>query len=444
MSLARLLAAALIAAQPVIAPATPTEAAATARAVTREVDGALDRLDRAEFVARRPGVDYDSRVVAWRDATGVRKVEAIDLDDSGSVVGTYYFRSGALVFAYIATKGWQGEREVTRHERRQYFQDGALVRWLDGMEKAERLPDDPDFAPEARERLAAAAFYRDEARRAFARDDVAGAPADPAKHGATRPAAPTEADTVTIGGDTRPATATVVALVNGDTACMVELRDAVGRTHHEAADFDVCFQQPGLVGRRVALEWTLANVQAASCGGDPECGDSERIALIASARILDDAGAAAPASLCAAGETIVFACRTVAKQVSVCAARDATATTGYAQYRFGAPGAIELDWPATRIPAAQAATADNIPFSGGGASWMRFRRGDHAYVVYSGIGRWGPNGETQTRAGVVVERGDRTIAHLPCDGGDAAGELGPAWFEQVGLAPNGEVFDLPE
>ena len=434
MSVALFLAASLLAAT-ATAPAHPAAAAAVAREVTRDVNGALSRLDRVAFTARRPDVAYDSQLVAWADTTGVRKIEATDLDDSGSVVGEYYFRDGELVFAYVATKGWQGDREVTRHERRQYFQRGAMVAWLDGMEKAPRAPDDAEFATEARERIAAATFFRDASLRVFRAADASSA-------------ADGSDGVVVIGGQSKPATATVIELTHGDTACLVELRDAAGRTWHEPADFEVCFRQPSLSGRRVALDWAMANVQADSCGGDPECGDSERVALITAARILDgSAGAAAPASFCASDETVVFACRIDAKLVSVCAARDASATTGYAQYRFGTPGpggSIELEWPATRIPAAQAASADNLPFAGGGASWMRFRRGDHAYVVYSGIGRWGPQGETEARAGVVVERSGTRIAALACDGGESTGELGPDWFAQAGLDAKGEDFELPE
>lgn len=161
------IAAALAAPPSLAAPDTTTDVAATARAVTREVNGALDRLERADVRARRPDVAYDSQIRAWRDTTGVRKVEATDLDDSGSVVTEYYYRDGDLVFAYVAIKGWQDAREVTRVEHRQYFRDGTMTRWLAGMDKVVRAPDDPDYAGEAQTRLAAAMFFHDAATRAF-------------------------------------------------------------------------------------------------------------------------------------------------------------------------------------------------------------------------------------------------------------------------------------
>ena len=268
-----------------------------------------------------------------------------------------------------------------------------------------------------------------------------------------------QSGTVTVAGQVKRTEGTVVKLVNGDIACSVELKDDSGRSFQESADFKVCSQKPSLVGRRVALTWTVANVQAASCGGDPNCRKSERVPLIASARIVDGKTAAAPAttpapaavkdggqaSFCTPLEQVIFACRTGAKLVSVCASKGATATSGYLQYRFGKPDSadpLDMLLPESQLPAARVATADNMPFSGGGASWMRFRRGDHAYVVYSGIGKWGPRGETQERAGVVVERNGKRIASLRCTGKDS-GEMGPDWFQRVGLSAKGEDFDLP-
>lgn len=113
-----LLAAALCSAPPLVAAPADT---ALAREVTAEVNGALARLERSAFTAQLGGVAYKSQVRAWRDATGVRKVEVTDADDSGSVVTEYYFR-------------------------------GA---------------DDPEYRDEARRRLEAAQFYREAAGLAF-------------------------------------------------------------------------------------------------------------------------------------------------------------------------------------------------------------------------------------------------------------------------------------
>jgi hypothetical protein len=165
MILARFLFLAVLLAAPAVA-AQPADTA-FAREVTAEVNGGLARMQRVAFRAQRPDVDYESQVRAWRDDHGLRKIEVTDLDDSGSVVTEYYFRDAGLVFAYVAIKGWKGEREVTRIERRQYFRGDAMVRWLDGMDKVERTADDPEYPAEATLRLDAARFYLDASTTAF-------------------------------------------------------------------------------------------------------------------------------------------------------------------------------------------------------------------------------------------------------------------------------------
>lgn len=410
---------------------------ASARAAVAEVNGRLATLERAKFTAQRRGVEYTSRVTAWRDASGVRKLEVTDLDDSGSVVAEYYYRDRSLVFVYVAVKGFNAAgREATRVEQRLYFRSGTLVRWLGGMDRVPVAAADPEFARQAKARLEASDVFVQAAALAFAK----------------------EAPTVRVGNETKVAEATVVSVQNGDTSCLLELRDDKGRIFHEPADFDLCFHKPALPGKRVAFIWTMANVQAASCGGNPDCGKSERIALVKGVRLLGDkpgAGppkpappkaeaAGGPSSFCTPLEEPIFACRTGAKMVSVCASRGASARAGYVQYRFGKPDSsdpLELTIPDDRPLPPRAATGGNVPYAGGGASWMRFRRGDHAYVVYSGIGKWGPRGETEERAGLAVERAGKVITQLRCRG-PVTGVLGPDWFERVGIEPRGDDFDI--
>jgi hypothetical protein len=166
--LAALLAAACLAFFPVT-PALAQADTAAAREAVADINGRLARLERAGFRTQRPEVEYASQVKAWADAQGVRKLEVLDRDDSGDVVTEYYFAGGALVFAYRAIRGYnEAGRQATRSEDRQYFRDGKMFRWLGGLEKAAVAPGDPEFATEGRERLAAADFYLQAARRAFA------------------------------------------------------------------------------------------------------------------------------------------------------------------------------------------------------------------------------------------------------------------------------------
>jgi hypothetical protein len=64
--------------------------------------------------------------------------------------------------------------------------------------------------------------------------------------------------------------------------------------------------------------------------------------------------AAKSKSLCQAGEQMIWSCTTVKNKVaSVCASKDLSEDKGYVQYRFGAPGKIELEFPKERKDSAQ-------------------------------------------------------------------------------------------
>ena len=133
--------------------------------------------------------------------------------------------------------------------------------------------------------------------------------------------------------------------------------------------------------------------------------------------------------------------------ISVCASKDAGPSKGYAQYRFGKPDSkdpLELVLPESELPPSRVAAGENVPFAGGGGAWMRFRKGQLAYTVYSGIGKWGPRGEIREKAGLVVEQSGKQIALLKCNNPKTMGELGPVWFEKVGLTSGGQDFEFPE
>jgi len=75
---------------------------------------------------------------------------------------------------------------------------------------------------------------------------------------------------------------------------------------------------------------------------------------------------------------------------------------------------------------------------------MRFRNGAISYVVYDGVGKWGPRGETAERRGVVVERGGRTIANLRC-AGTPVNQMSADLFGRLGLSTqDGEDFDFSQ
>jgi hypothetical protein len=150
-------------------------------------------------------------------------------------------------------------------------------------------------------------------------------------------------------------------------------------------------------------------------------------------------------SFCTSGETILFNCATGDKRISVCASSTVSPSAGYVQYRFGKPSApLELALPVGEVHPVKAAYGAFDGYSGGGATWMRFRQGTYGYVVYSGIGRWGSKGETMEKQGVAVENHGKLIAHLKCND-SSKGELGPDWLAQAGYVRNDkEEFFIPE
>jgi hypothetical protein len=132
--------------------------------------------------------------------------------------------------------------------------------------------------------------------------------------------------------------------------------------------------------------------------------------------------------------------------VSVCASKSAGPNRGDLQYRFGKPDSsepLEMVLPEARLPPPKVATGENVPFSGGGGSWLRFAKAPAAYAVYTGVGKWGPKGEIREKSGIVVERQGKAIATLKCTTKPIS-ELGPDWFERMGIKANGQDFDFPD
>lgn len=251
----------------------------------------------------------------------------------------------------------------------------------------------------------------------------------------------------------RAITGTITSQDLGDTACYLTLRSDRGTETALLADFELCVRHPGLPGKTVELGFASRQVMDESCGGSPACKKTRRVQVATTVNILGGTVQAAAmdqpserASNCTANELVVFACRTGVKLVSVCADPASGPDNGYMQYRFGRLGnrdALEVNWPDDWLPPQAVATGSAEALSGGGVAWLRIRKGTYAYVVYSGIGRWGPNGRTQTKEGIVVEHHGKTIASIKCTQ-PATSELGPAWFDKVGVRSRGEIFALPD
>lgn len=99
---------------------------------------------------------------------------------------------------------------------------------------------------------------------------------------------------VTIAGQTVPRRAVVTDVEAGDRACSLTLRTDDGGSTTVFGDFSLC-ETNGLMGERIQIEYAPDDILAASCQGDPECLETETVAMaVAADRI--PRGAVAPAA----------------------------------------------------------------------------------------------------------------------------------------------------
>lgn len=147
--------------------------------------------------------------------------------------------------------------------------------------------------------------------------------------------------------------------------------------------------------------------------------------------------ASAAAVDCTPPERTLFSCSTGTKKVSVCSSEGTAGAPSLLQYRFGRPAAVELSYPPAGADWREVVSGGTLTFSGGGGAFLAFAKEPYRYVVYSAVGRgWG------SRAGVVVEREGKQIAHLPCLG-NAISELGPDLFSTADIKVVDDGFVLP-
>ena len=94
------------------------------------------------------------------------------------------------------------------------------------------------------------------------------------------------------GGSAKPVVATTAPvptvtlkeLQNGDRACYVVVTTAKGEEQSIEGDFDLCPSNSKdaskLIGKQVTYKTKKANVLAASCQGDVDCGKSDEVDLV--------------------------------------------------------------------------------------------------------------------------------------------------------------------
>ncbi len=88
---------------------------------------------------------------------------------------------------------------------------------------------------------------------------------------------------------------------------------------------------------------------------------------------------------CSADEQTIFTCsvRGSSKVISVCASRKLTKDKGYIQYRFGAPGKIELEYPPSREGTQEKFTYSHYFRAQVDRTEVGFKNGRYEYSVFS-------------------------------------------------------------
>ena len=112
---------------------------------------------------------------------------------------------------------------------------------------------------------------------------------------------------------------------------------------------------------------------------------------------------------CFAHEPVVFHCVAGEKWISLCGSPPAP-NLNWAYYRFGAPGSVELSFPADDASLDPFTYAQRYLIDGTEVESVSFQNGGYGYEIWS---QAGPSGEG---AGVTVTKGDETLATVSCTG----------------------------
>lgn len=162
-----------------------------------------------------------------------------------------------------------------------------------------------------------------------------------------------------------------------------------------------------------------------------------RVLALALCLLIQPASGQERPHLCRPGETPAFSCATGGKIASLCATPDAEGATRALTYRFGTRRKLELTYPdeGTRPP--DAFRYRSAGYSAGGAEFLTFSISATKYILYSDYYRG------KERDGIMVERGEKRIAHLLCRGTALDGREGWSRIYKAKVPQAEENFDVP-
>ena len=92
---------------------------------------------------------------------------------------------------------------------------------------------------------------------------------------------------VKVGNEMKQTLGTVIDVDKGDNGCYLTLKSTTGGDLIELGKFEFCRQKSSLMGKRVALVFSMETIQAESCYGDPKCKKTETVPLVVDVKILD-------------------------------------------------------------------------------------------------------------------------------------------------------------
>jgi len=121
---------------------------------------------------------------------------------------------------------------------------------------------------------------------------------------------------------------------------------------------------------------------------------------------LQPALAHAQGNLCMAEEKVLFSCAIEDRLVSVCAAPNVSAKTGYVQLRYGSPEQIEIELPETR-DTRKGIYKGALFFSGYLGAYLRFDIDRTSFIVFNLPGR---------SSGMVIEKNKAMWGRYMCHG----------------------------
>ncbi len=155
--------------------------------------------------------------------------------------------------------------------------------------------------------------------------------------------------------------------------------------------------------------------------------------------------AATPApSLCEASEVVVLTCELKGSRtmLSLCAGANFPAPGASLQYRFGAPGKVELRYPEGHPNARKAFLYSATGYSGGGEVHIRFANGAYDYILFERTVQVESGGKRkpQFSAGVVTRKAQKVLSVRTCAQGsalrlDVADQLPAEEFETIDELP---------